>query len=52
MSLDAILGSLITLASLAALVGLALWSRNSIERIADGRAQTAREILKDRQSGR
>ena len=49
MSLDAVLGCVVTVLSLGALVGLALWCRNAIERTAAGRGGTAREILKDRQ---
>jgi len=45
---DVILGTLTILGALAAVVGLTLWGRRTINWIASSRADSAREILKQR----
>ena len=47
MSVDAIIGCAVLVAALGLLVGLTLWCRRRIERIALSRSRSAREISKD-----
>jgi len=48
MNRDAILGIVTVLGALGAVVGLTLWGRRTINWIASNRADSAREILKQR----
>ena len=47
MDLDIVFGCIAVALSLGLIVGLVLWSRRSIDRIARSGPSTAREILKD-----
>lgn len=44
---DMILGCILTAVSLGVVVGVTLWCRGAINRIAEKGERTAREILKD-----
>jgi len=45
---NVVIGTVLILAALAAMVYLTVWSRRSIDRIAENRNRSAREIIKDR----
>ena len=47
MSVDTLIGCVILAVALGLLVGLTLWCRRRIERIALSRSRSAREISKD-----
>jgi len=51
MSFDMVVGALLTLAALAAVVLLTLWSRSIIERIHDRAPGSLRNIRKDIMNG-
>jgi len=44
---DAVLGVILIIAALAAITGLVVWSRWSINRIADKKLESARDIIRD-----
>ena len=52
MSKDIVIGLVIIVLALAAITGLTLWSRRTIERIAGSGFRSAREIFKDLEGGR
>jgi hypothetical protein len=47
MDFDTVLGIFVVLVSLAAMLGLVLWSRRTINRIARNALSTAREIMQE-----
>lgn len=47
-----IIGVIVALAALALVIYLTLWSRRTIERIANGSARSAREIARELDSDR
>ena len=51
MDQDTILGCILIVAGLSAVVYLTLWSRRTINRIADKGERSGREIVKDLQDG-
>jgi len=51
MNAEAIVGTFIVVAALALLVGMVVWSRQAIERIARRRLKSVRDIVKDFQNG-
>ncbi len=50
--LDTVLGVVLVLAALCAIGGLVWWSRWSIDRIADRKLGSARDIIRDFSNGR
>lgn len=51
MGYDILVGALLILGALGGMVCLTLWSSRSIDRIAENRDRSAREIIKDRGNG-
>jgi len=49
---DVVIGGVVVVTALALLVGLALWSRRIIERIADKKLGAMRDIMRDMNGGR
>lgn len=52
MDKDLVVGTLVLIGALSIVVGLVLWSRYVIERIARRGLRTARDIMKDLRHGR